>query len=122
MKYLLKYDTVYGESDITLDGVKMISEKDPTKLPWKELDIDVVVESTGLYTATDKAQVHIAAGAKRVVITAPIKDDDSPTVLLAMNEENSKVQPFLQTLHVLQMPQTLSSLFSTKQSVLKRLF
>lgn len=90
MKYLLKYDTVYGESDVTLDGVKMISEKDPTKLPWKDLDIDVVVESTGLYTATDKAQVHIAAGAKRVVITAPIKDDTSPTVLLAMNEDKLK--------------------------------
>jgi glyceraldehyde 3-phosphate dehydrogenase len=90
MKYLLKYDTVYGESDVTLDGVKMISEKDPTKLPWKDLDIDVVVESTGLYTATDKAQVHIDAGAKRVVITAPIKDDTSPTVLLAMNEDKLK--------------------------------
>jgi glyceraldehyde 3-phosphate dehydrogenase len=90
MKYLLKYDTVYGQSDITLDGVKMISEKDPTKLPWKELDIDVVVESTGLYVATEKAVVHLQAGAKRVVITAPIKDDDSPTVLMAVNEDKLK--------------------------------
>ena len=90
MTYLLKYDTVYGQSDITLDGVKMISEKEPTKLPWKDLDIDVVVESTGLFTATEKAQVHIDAGAKRVVITAPIKDDNSPTVLLAMNEDKLK--------------------------------
>ena len=90
MKYLLKYDTVYGQSDITLDGVKFISEKDPTKLPWKDLGIDVVVESTGLFTATDKAQVHIDAGAKRVVITGPIKDDVSPTVLMAMNEEKLK--------------------------------
>lgn len=87
MNYLLKYDTVYGESKHTLDGVKYISEKDPTKLPWKELDIDVVVESTGLFTATDKAQVHIDSGAKRVVITAPIKDDVSPTVLMGMNED-----------------------------------
>src|SRR5574343_169875 len=87
MEYLLKYDSVYGKSDITLDGVKFIGEKDATKLPWKELDIDVVVESTGLYTATDKAQVHIDAGAKRVVRSAPIKDDSSPTVLMGMNTD-----------------------------------
>lgn len=90
MNYLLKYDSVYGMSDLSLDGVKYISEKEPTKLPWKDLDIDVVVESTGLYTATDKAQVHIDSGAKRVVISAPIKDDESPTVLLAMNEDKLK--------------------------------
>ena len=90
MNYLLKYDTVYGTSTHTLDGVKYISEKDPTKLPWKSLDIDVVVESTGLFTATDKAQVHITAGAKKVVITAPIKDDESPTVLMAMNTDKLK--------------------------------
>jgi glyceraldehyde 3-phosphate dehydrogenase len=90
MNYLLKYDSVYGVSNLTLEGVKYISEKDPTKLPWGELDIDVVVESTGLFTATDKAQVHLDAGAKRVVISAPIKDDTSPTVLMAMNEEKLK--------------------------------
>ncbi len=87
MKYLLKYDTVYGTSNHNLDGVKFIGEKDPTKLPWGDLGIDVVVESTGLYTSTEKAQVHINSGAKRVVITAPIKDDDSPTVLMGMNTE-----------------------------------
>ena len=90
MEYLLKYDTVYKQSNVTLDGVKFIGEKEPTKLPWKELDIDVVVESTGLFTATDKAQVHINAGAKRVVISAPIKDDDSPTVLMGQNEDKLK--------------------------------
>ncbi len=90
MEYLLKYDTVYKQSDITLDGVNFISEKEPTKLPWKDLDIDVVVESTGLFTATDKAQVHINSGAKRVVISAPIKDDDSPTVLMGQNEDKLK--------------------------------
>lgn len=87
MEYLLKYDTVYGKSDHNLKGVKYIGEKDPTKLPWKELDIDVVVESTGLFTSTEKAQAHIDAGAKRVVISAPIKDDGSPTVLMCMNEK-----------------------------------
>ncbi len=90
MEYLLKYDTAYGQSNANLEGVKYISEKEPTKLPWKELDIDVVVECTGLYTATDKAQVHINSGAKRVVISAPIKDDDSPTVLMGQNEEKLK--------------------------------
>ncbi|MES3031279.1 MAG: glyceraldehyde 3-phosphate dehydrogenase NAD-binding domain-containing protein [Patescibacteria group bacterium] len=90
VEYLLKYDTVYGKSDATLKGVKYVSEKDPTKLPWKELDVDVVVESTGLFTATEKAQAHIDAGAKRVVISAPIKDDVSPTVLMCMNEDKLK--------------------------------
>jgi len=90
MEYLLKYDTVYGQSDCTLAGVKYISEKDPTKLPWKDLDIDIVVESTGLYASTEKSKAHIDAGAKRVVITGPIKDDDSPTVLMALNEDKLK--------------------------------
>ncbi len=90
MEYLLKYDTVYGKSEHNLNGVKYVSEKDPTKLPWKELEIDVIVESTGLFTSTEKAQAHIDAGAKRVVITAPIKDDGSPTVLMCMNEEKLK--------------------------------
>lgn len=90
MEYLLKYDSVYGMSNHNLKGVKYISEKDPTKLPWKDLGVDVVVESTGLYTATDKAMAHITAGAKRVVITAPIKDDTSPTVLVGMNVDKLK--------------------------------
>jgi glyceraldehyde 3-phosphate dehydrogenase len=92
VNYLLKYDSVYGISEYTLDGVRYISEKDPTKLPWGELDIDVVVESTGLFTSSDKAQAHIVAGAKRVVVTAPLKDDPmsiikGETVLMAMNED-----------------------------------
>ena len=103
--YLLKYDTAYGVSnfDVSVDEstsslvisgnkVKFISEKDPTKLPWKELNIDVVVESTGLFTSSEKAQAHIDAGAKRVVVTAPVKDSPDSTVkgvtvLMAMNED-----------------------------------
>ncbi len=102
--YLLKYDTAYGVSQfdisvneknnsLIIDGqeVLFISEKDPANLPWKKLDIDVVVESTGLFTSSDKAQAHITAGAKRVVVSAPIKDaPDSvikgATVLMSMNE------------------------------------
>jgi glyceraldehyde 3-phosphate dehydrogenase len=101
--YLLKYDTVYGVSEfgietkekaLVIDGkeVKYFSEKDPTLLPWKDLDIDVVVESTGVFTTYEKAKVHLDAGAKRVVVTAPMKDDPLPgiegaTVLMGINEE-----------------------------------
>ncbi len=101
MAYLLKYDTVYrnwnhdvrvsGE-DLVIDGrkVKFVSEKEPTKLPWRDLGIDVVVESTGLFTSYDKAKVHIDAGAKRVVISAPAKgegDVKGETILLGINED-----------------------------------
>ncbi len=103
--YLLKYDTAYGVSQfevscdeakslLIIDGqeVQFISEKDPTHLPWKSMGIDVVVESTGLFTTSEKAQAHIDAGAKRVVVTAPVKDaPDSRvkgvTVLMGMNED-----------------------------------
>jgi glyceraldehyde 3-phosphate dehydrogenase len=103
--YLMKYDTVYGKSDLDIKvsedktkliingkEVRMIQEKDPTKLPWKDMDIDVVVESTGLYTSYEKAKVHLDSGAKRVVVTAPMKDEPIPgiegaTVLMGVNEE-----------------------------------
>ena len=101
MAYLLKYDTVYREwkhdikvsdSDIVIDGKKVqyLLEKEPTKLPWKDLNIDVVVESTGIFVNYDKAKVHLNAGAKKVVITAPAKGESSvkgETVLLGVNEE-----------------------------------
>lgn len=92
VEYLLKYDTAYGQTKYTLDGVEYVSEKDPTKLPWGKLDVDVVVESTGLFTSSDKAQAHIVAGAKRVVVSAPIKDDNmsvikGETILMGMNED-----------------------------------
>jgi glyceraldehyde 3-phosphate dehydrogenase len=103
--YLLKYDTAYGVSpfevgvnektnSLVVDGqeVMFLSEKDPTSLPWKKLGIDIVIEASGHFTSAEKAQAHITAGAKRVVVTAPIKDkDDSPvkgeTILMAMNED-----------------------------------
>ena len=102
LAYLLKYDTVYRKwghkvehdaSNISIDGktVKFISEKDTTKLPWKDLNIDVVVESTGLFTAYDKAQFHIDQGAKKVVISAPAKGEDGTvpgaTILMGVNED-----------------------------------
>lgn len=85
LTYLLHYDSVYGRFEGTLDGVQFFQEKDPSQLPWKELDVDVVVESTGFFTTIEKAQAHIDAGAKRVVISAP--SADAPTVLMGVNED-----------------------------------
>ena len=100
LAYLLKYDTVYRRAPFPVevkDGVllvggkevKFLQEKDPAQLPWKELDIDVVVESTGFFTRYEDAQKHVQAGARRVVISAPAKGDDSigATVLLGINED-----------------------------------
>ncbi|MBU2575922.1 type I glyceraldehyde-3-phosphate dehydrogenase [Patescibacteria group bacterium] len=96
LAYLLKYDTVYGmykkkiESDsneLVIGDVKVpvFSEKDPEKLPWKEKQVDVVIESTGIFTTYDKAKSHLKAGAKRVVISAPAKDDKTPTKVMSVN-------------------------------------
>ena len=103
LAYLLKYDTVYGRAPfsvgvkdgaLVIDGkeVKFFSEKDPANLPWKDLAIDVVVESTGFFTDYKKAQAHITAGARRAVITAPVKgeSDLGATVLMGLNEEKMK--------------------------------
>jgi glyceraldehyde 3-phosphate dehydrogenase len=102
MAYLLKYDTVYGkwEHDIKVEGeyliidgkkIKVLALKDLAQLPWKNLGVDVVVESTGLFTSYEKANAHIVAGAKKVVITAPVKEDSGDikgeTVLMGVNEE-----------------------------------
>ena len=101
--YLLKYDSAYGKSGFAVEvspdkkslilaskKVHFFSEKDPKALPWKDLDIDVVVESTGIFTSYEKAKPHLEAGAKRVVISAPAKDGEgavkTPTVLLGINE------------------------------------
>lgn len=85
IEYLLKHDSVYGKWEGKFD-VKFFQEKDPAQLPWKDLNIDVVVESTGFFTEFEKAKAHIDAGAKRVVITAPGKGEGD-TVLMGVNEE-----------------------------------
>jgi glyceraldehyde 3-phosphate dehydrogenase len=100
ISYLLKYDSVYGRAPFTvetapealvLDGkrVRFVSQSDPTLLPWKEEHIDVVVESTGFFTDYEKANAHIVAGARRVVISAPVKKESElgATVLMGINEE-----------------------------------
>lgn len=100
LAYLLKYDSVYRRAPFSVevrdgkfmvDGkeVKFLSEKDPTALPWKDLNIDVVVESTGFFTEYEKAQAHITAGARRVVITAPVKEESplGATILMGVNTD-----------------------------------
>lgn len=100
--YLMKYDSAYGRSNLdikvdeaaktlTINGkeVKYLSEKDPANLPWAALGVDIVLESTGLFTSYEKASAHIKAGAKRVVISAPAKDEagaqQAATVLMGIN-------------------------------------
>ena len=90
IEYLLKHDTVYGRTGLSLDGIKYLLEKEPSKLPWKELEVDVVVESTGFFTRAESAKAHIDAGAKRVVITAPIKDSDSPLIKGALPTSSAR--------------------------------
>ncbi len=100
LAYLLKYDTVYKRapfsvaakgSALVIDGkeIPILTEKDPAALPWKDLAVDVVVESTGFFTKFEDAHKHVQAGAKRVVISAPGKGDESvgATVLMGLNEE-----------------------------------
>ncbi len=104
LAYLLKHDSAYGtyqhdigfdDQNIIVDGksIKVLAEKDPAALPWKDLDIDVVIESTGFFVEPDKARAHITAGAKRVVISAPAKGDNADsadTIVLGVNDDKLK--------------------------------
>jgi len=96
LAHLLKYDSIlgrfpgevtYDESSITVDGsvIKVLAERDPANLPWGELDVDIVVESTGFFTDATKAKAHIEAGAKKVIISAPAKNEDG-TFVIGVNE------------------------------------
>ncbi len=98
MAHLFKYDSVHGvfngivESDddaLIINGkrIPLLSKKDPSQLPWSEMDVDVVLESTGLFRDRESASLHLKAGAKGVVISAPAKDDDIKTVVLGANDE-----------------------------------
>src|SRR5712691_6009297 len=97
LAHLLKYDSVLGNLNSTVevkgDGIavdgdqfKVVSMRDPSQLPWKDLGVDVVFESTGLFTDRDAAAKHLAAGAKRVIITAPAKKPDI-TVVMGVNAD-----------------------------------
>lgn len=88
LKHLLKYDSVYGiyGKEIGSD-VEFLAEKDPSNLPWKKLGIDIVLECTGNFTEFEEAKKHLAAGAKKVIISAPSKSKEIPTFVLGVNEE-----------------------------------
>ena len=97
LAYLLKYDSVHGifdgdvkaeENAIVVNGKKyrVTAEKDPSKLPWKELGADIIIEGTGIFTSREKLQPHITAGAKKVLLNAPAKDEIDATVVLGVND------------------------------------
>lgn len=99
LAYLLKHDSNYGnyqydvtsdDDGITVDGkrIKVLAERDPSNLPWKQLDIDVVIESTGFFRDPEGAGKHVTAGAKRVVISAPAKSDDIDTIVIGANDQD----------------------------------
>ncbi|RZK48334.1 MAG: type I glyceraldehyde-3-phosphate dehydrogenase [Pedobacter sp.] len=98
MAYMLKYDSVHGQFDGTIEvkdknlvingkTIRITAEKDPANLKWDEVGVDVVIESTGLFLTKADAQKHIQAGAKKVVFSAPAKDDDIPTYVMGVNHD-----------------------------------
>ncbi|MCB0284746.1 MAG: type I glyceraldehyde-3-phosphate dehydrogenase [Calditrichaeota bacterium] len=103
--YLLRYDSAYGKykaevkvqnNHLEIGGRKVlfITEKDPAKLPWKDLNIDIVIESTGFFTNREDAEKHIHAGAKTVVISGPTKSTNTPTVVHGVNTADGKTAIF----------------------------
>ncbi|HSX36030.1 MAG TPA: type I glyceraldehyde-3-phosphate dehydrogenase [Patescibacteria group bacterium] len=104
LAHLLKHDSNYGayshdvsydDTNIIVDkkSIKVLAEKDPAALPWKDLNVDVVIESTGFFVDPAKAKAHIDAGAKKVVISAPAKGDGAATVVLGVNEKDLESAP-----------------------------
>ena len=101
LAYLLKYDTVMGRfpETLSLEGdilktesqsVKLVAERDPASLPWGDMGVDIVVESTGIFRTKAQLENHLSAGAKRVVLTVPAKDDIDYTVVLGVNDDGLK--------------------------------
>ena len=101
MAHLFKYDTNYGifdgdvevvDGDLSINGdqLKVLSERDPSRLPWGDMGVDIVVESTGVFSDREKAALHIAAGAKKVIISAPAKGED---ITICMGVNNEKYNP-----------------------------
>ena len=101
LKYLLEYDTVHGRfngsCEIGPDGNSLIINgntvtlsgvRDPAEIPWKDVGVDYVCESTGAFTSTESCLPHIAAGAKKVIISAPAKDADTPTIVVGVNTDD----------------------------------
>lgn len=103
LAFLLKYDTVYGrydkdvhhdENGLVIDGkrYRVFQEKDPSRLPWKDLGVDLVFECTGVFDKREELEKHIQAGAERVILSAPSKSDDVPTVVHGVNRPEDSVE------------------------------
>jgi len=103
MAHLFKYDSVHGKfkgkikvenDNIILNDkkIKILSQKDPAQLPWRDLDIDLVLECTGLFRTREKAGMHIKAGAKKVLLSVPAKDEIDVTIVLGVNDESLKAE------------------------------
>ncbi len=101
LAHLLKHDTNYGEYDkdvksddnhliVSGQSIQVLAEKDPAALPWKELNVDIVIESTGLFTKHEQLELHLKAGAKRVVLSAPEKGNFHDTFVMGVNEQDLK--------------------------------
>ena len=101
LAHLLRYDTVHGKfsgsveakgNSLVVNGkdIKMIAEKDPTKLPWGELGVDIVLESTGIFTSRDACAKHLEAGARKVLLSAPAKDQIDATIVMGVNDKSLK--------------------------------
>lgn len=103
LAYLLKYDSVYGrypkevevyKGKLKVDGKEYLylNEEDPAKLPWKNLDLDIVLECSGVFTEKEEAEKHLQAGAKRVIISAPSKSENIPTYILGVNHQDFNIE------------------------------
>jgi glyceraldehyde 3-phosphate dehydrogenase len=101
LAHLLKYDSIYGQFDgsveVVQDGlkvngksIKVSSEKDPSKLPWKSLGVDLAIESTGVFRKREQCAMHLGAGARKVILTVPAKDEIDRTIVLGVNDEMLK--------------------------------
>lgn len=101
LAHLLKYDSLYGiypkdvqagNGEIIVDGkkIKSLTESDPAKLPWRDLEVDVVLECSGVFTEKEKVQKHLEAGAKKVILSAPPKGEGVPVYLIGVNENELK--------------------------------
>jgi glyceraldehyde 3-phosphate dehydrogenase len=106
LAHLFKYDTMHGQFDgdvkaddeyLYFNGKKILGSaiRNPAELPWKKLKVDVVLECTGIFLARDKAQLHLDAGAKRVILSAPPKADDVPTFVIGANEDKMKASDLI---------------------------
>ena len=97
LAHLIKYDTVHGKFDGTVEAfedhllvdgkmIRLLNNRDPKELPWKDLGVDVVIEATGKFNSKEKAILHVEAGAKKVILTAPGKNEDV-TIVMGVNED-----------------------------------